>query len=377
MLLCLGPGGAERVAARTANHWAEKGWDVSILTYVDDVECPPFYDLHPDIEYTPLGIFGASDTLLQGVWNNLARVRVLRKAIAERDPDVIVSHIDRENVLTYLATRGLGIPQVARLSQHPYREDENQLWEHLRRFTYRHVDRLVVQTQRGHSDLWRRARQRAVVIPNPVVEPPEPHGADTVDIPNPAIVTIGSLTEQKNHDLLLRAFATVVEAQPDWHLVLVGDGPLRSEIQRTARRLGIEDRVHLMGVIQEVYHVLRQAELFVLPSRYEGFPNALAEAMAVGLPVIATDCETGPRELIRDGVDGLLVPNNDVAALAAALSRLINAPGERARLSSRAPEVVERFSFDDVMATWDDLLIRVSGLGEQGAGLRVPASQSG
>ena len=120
--------------------------------------------------------------------------------------------------------------------------------------------------------------------------------------------------------------------------------------------LGLTDRILLPGRVSNPEAALKQADLFVLPSRFEGFPMALCEAMAAGLPVIAADCPTGPREIIRPDVDGILIPPEDPAALAAALARLMDDDALRHRLGGRAAEVVDRFSVDRIMAMWEAIV---------------------
>lgn len=170
------------------------------------------------------------------------------------------------------------------------------------------------------------------------------------------VVAVGRLVAQKGFDLLLQAFARLQGRYPDWSLVIVGEGPLRAELEGLVERLGLSGRVFLPGLVQAVPALLKRCDLFVLASRYEGFPNALGEAMAAGLPVIAADCPTGPRELVRHGVDGLLVPPEDPATLAEAMDRLMGDGEERRRLAGRAVEVTARFSEEKVLALWDQVL---------------------
>ena len=161
----------------------------------------------------------------------------------------------------------------------------------------------------------------------------------------------------KGFDLLIEAFGRCATKHADWSLVILGEGPERASLQTFAVALGIADRVSLAGQVQEPATILNGADLFVLSSRSEGFPNALLEAMACQLPVVSTDCG-GPRNIIRDGVDGILVPPDDVTALADAMDRLMANPDERRRLGAGALEVIERFSMEKVMTMWDEAVTR-------------------
>jgi len=171
---------------------------------------------------------------------------------------------------------------------------------------------------------------------------------------------MGRLDHQKGFDLLIRAFAGLKENQRDWTVLILGEGPARIELEALRSNLRLDNRILMPGRIKNVHEVLQQADLFVMPSRYEGFPNALCEAMACGLPVICTDCPSGPREIIRHGIDGLLVANENIEALTSTMDQLMGSEAERNHLASRAPEVKQRFSLESVMQMWEESLKELS-----------------
>jgi glycosyltransferase involved in cell wall biosynthesis len=348
-------GGAERVMSVMANYWAAKGWNVTLLTLDDGLE-PPFYDLDSKIRFIPLGIAGDSPNLIVGLWNNLKRVYVLRRAIYNSQPKVVLSFLDKTNVLTLLAARMLGVPVVVSERIDPEMYSIGNAWNKLRRWTYPIAERVVVQTERARAYFPRKVQTDIKIIPNPIVSLPQEKTSSNKLPTKSSIIAIGRFDRQKGFDLLLQAFARLKDQHPKWNLTILGEGPLRAELESLRHELGLTDRVHLPGLVQNPYELLNQANLFVLSSRFEGFPNSLCEAMASGLPVIATDCPSGPREIIRDGVDGLLIPPEDVEALAKAMDRLMSDEPERKRLASRAVEITERFGLEKVMGMWEELV---------------------
>ncbi len=347
--------GAERVMSLLANHWASKGAEVLILPLADG-QAKPFYPLDPAIAVRPLDLLGESSSVFEAIANNLRRLRVVRRAFKEARPDVVISFIDKANAIAVLASRGLGFPVVISERTDPSRRSLGRFWEALRRFAYPRADCVIFQSRAVLEWFPPIVRSKGRVIPNPVPPPPASAAIPSERAPGLRLVAIGRLFPVKGFDLLLRAFAQAAPRIPDGRLEVWGEGPERASLERLARELGLSGSARFMGITDRPFDVLRNADVFVMPSRAEGFPNALVEAMACGLPVISSDFGGAAREILRDGVDGLLVPREDPSSLAEAMVRLSEDPELRGRLSGRAVEVVERFSHDRVMGLWEDAI---------------------
>ncbi|MCC6872928.1 MAG: glycosyltransferase family 4 protein [Sandaracinaceae bacterium] len=347
----LGSGGAERVAAILANAWAERG-DRATLVTLDDA--PSFYALDPRVERVALGLAGASHGMLDRAVQTARRVRALRRAVGASRPDVCVGFIDRFNVMLIAATQGLGVPLVVSERVHPGFVDPRG-WGAVRRAFYTRAGAVVAQTERTAAALRWPLSPTVVAIGNPVPE----MAARATKAERPRVIAAGRLVPQKGFDVLLRAFARV--DAPQWELVIFGEGPERARLEALRGSLGLGDRARLAGTSDELVMELARASIFVLASRFEGFPNVLCEAMAVGLPVIATRCPAGPEEIVREGIDGRLVEVDDVPALARALEELIRSPEQRARMAGAARTISQRYGVARIVAAWDEVFDHVTG----------------
>ena len=362
----LGYSGIERIMATMTNYFVKKGWQVTYVTLDDDSNMP-FFELDPRIRLIRLGVYKPSTNLLEAVWNNMKRIYTLRRAIGESKPDAVISFWTYVSVLVLLASRGLGVPVIVSEHGDPQTDKLIRLLDWLRRWGYTFAAQVVVLTERAKACYSPRVQARIRVIPNPLA-PIGSSGRDTTcfHIAKPSLIAMGRFHRQKGFDLLLEAFSRLKDSYPDWSLTILGDGPLQPQIEALRDELGLKDKVLLPGLVRNPHQVLRQADIFVLSSRWEGMPVALMEAMSCGLPVISTDCRTGPREIIRDGVDGILVPPEDVEALTVAMDDLMSDKSKRERLSCRAVEVNERFNLNKVMEMWEELFRGVFPDGKEG-----------
>ena len=354
VISALNAGGAQRILTQMANYWNQKGWEVTLLNF-EDGRVPPFFKLDPGVVYRPLGISGPSSNWIAAVFKSFRRIRILREGIAASKPDAVISFIDTTNVLTLLATVGLSFPVIVSERTAPGSYQLRFVWKMLRKLSYRRADAIVVQSEGARSYFGGRLRTRTSIISNPVLPAPA-QDSQPLRERGSVISTVGRLIKWKGHDLLLRAFGLICQKHSDWQMVIWGEGPERANLETLARQLGLENRVSFAGETNDTFEKLRESDLFVLSSRFEGFPVALCEAMSCGLPVISFDCPFGPREVIRQDLDGVLVPPENVDLLAKAMDRLISQPVERQRLASKAIEVTERFGPAKIMGQWEELL---------------------
>lgn len=340
------------------------GHSVTVITlYNEDSD---FFVLPKEAERIALGVDGDSATVIHGLGNNLQRLRVLRRAIKSSRPDAVISHIYRTNVMTILAVGKTGVPVIVVEHNDPGMNPAGRIWGTLRRRTYPRARKLVSVSRGVDKHFSWLSEEKRTVIHNPLELLEDRHGVSypgaEANPPRRWITAMGRLTPQKGFDLLLQALARIAGRHPDWGLMIIGEGQLRGELEALTNQLGLSQSVSFPGLLANPLPALRNSKLFVMASRFEGFPYAALEAMACGLPVIYTDCPSGPREIIREGVDGLLVPNGDVAALAAAMDRLMSDDAERSRLAERASEVLERFGSAKIVAQWEDLLENIATL---------------
>ena len=344
-------GGAEHIVMNMAAHWAAKGDDIRIFTFTAD---PPPGGIAPRVTVVPLGLAAPAGNIVQGIAGNLRRVRGLRAVLRSFGPDVVISFMEPTNVVAILASWRMKWPVAVADRVDPGLHSYGRSWRLLRNLTYPFAQALVLQTERVKTRYPKNCLHRAVVIPNAVYQAPADPPAGDAD--SFVVAAMGRLDRQKGFDLLLEAFAGLDREFPRWALHIYGQGDEHERLSDMITALGLQGRAVLRGRTPDPAAALAACDIFVLSSRYEGFPNVLLEAMVQGRPVIAADCPMGPAEIVRDGENGLLIPANDPETLRRALRLLMRDAALRDRLGRAARAVRDDYDPARIMAQWGRLL---------------------
>ncbi len=335
-----------------ANYWSGKGQEVTVATWAGKA-VPDFYKLDKSVNRVFIGLYG--NFKQEPCVNPIKGTRKLIETSLALKPDVIISFSDATNVVAIacgIITRTPVIAGVRTSISHWLSERPKWRWPIF--LAYRMATQVVVQTQACGQWLSRFTKCNPIVIPNSLRDLPDPC-PERQNI----VICVGRLTREKGHDLAIRAFADISPSFPDWKLFIIGTGPLLGQLNQLATDLGIIDSVVFVGEITDTEQWMAKASLFLMPSRYEGFPNALTEAMAMGAPVISSDCEYGPSDLVLDGKNGILVPPEDYESLARAMRRLMASKRLRCELGNNAMQVRELLDLSHIMSQWEALLAKV------------------
>ncbi len=340
-------GGAERVMVNLAKDFAKSGYETVLVTsFTDTWE----YPVDENVKRISL-----TDNLPDGfLKRNLFLVKKLRTVIKEEKPDSIVSFMAEPNFRMLLATFGIKGRKIISIRNDPNKEYPNKVFRLLAKTLYRRADGVVFQTEDAKKWFPKSIQKKSSIIMNQV---DEIFYTTELSSERCDIVTTGRLTEQKNHKLLIRAFAQIADKINE-NLVIYGEGELREELEALIADLGLQNRVFLPGATQNVPEVLSRAKLFVLSSDYEGMPNSLMEAMAMGLPCISTDCPCGgPRMIIENDVNGFMFSVGDVDALATKIKRVVEMTSENLKkISDNAKRVTQNCEPKSVFKKWENYI---------------------
>lgn len=283
------------------------------------------------------------------------RVRQIRNLIKAGGYDYVICYMWDLNVTTLVASLGLRARVIVSERGFPGTPTRSKFSRLVERVLYELAYRIVYQTREAQAFCPRKLESRSVVVPNMI----ETYGLEAYQgVRSQKIVSIGRLGAQKNFPLLLRSFAQFLQTNPNWTLEIYGKGGLEGELRALVGRLGVADSVVFAGYVNDIGARIRDAGMFVLSSDYEGISNAMSEAMALGVPVVCTDCPVGGAALlIDDRVSGILVPVRDQNALTSAMQEIATDSALARRLSEGAQASVARFAPEQMVQVWEESVL--------------------
>ena len=345
-----GSGGAERQIILLSNQLAQRGHEVT-LCVLNEFNSP--YPISEKVNIIDLTNKEGSDKLR--IWR---RYRAFKKTVESIRPDVIVNYNLQSAYFCLAISKKARGKVVYSERGDPYDNQYSGLLGKVRDMTVVRMDGLVFQSEGARDFFPDKVKKKSIVIHNSVNIPREKY-------PMPAfrekrIINVGRLHPQKNQRLLIDAFARIASKFPEYILDIYGDGALREELKKQIDTLGLTDRVRLNASRKDLFDCIYKAALFVLTSDYEGMPNALMEAMALGLPCISTDCRPGgARTLIDQGMNGFVVPCGDVCALAEEMEYLLSHPEQSAKMALEARNLQNTHSDKEIFQKWHKFLIQL------------------
>lgn len=341
-------GGAEKMMVTVANKLAEKH-DVTFLTFRKDEVLQPLSDVVHYI-YNPLYKNRFK------IFENLGQIIALHKYIKKEKFDLAIAFLHPAHYMLTVAAKGTKTKVLLSERADPTQRNNRNIFFRLLYWVLNKADAYVFQTEQAKAFYAKRAQECSAVIPNPIPDKKIPKaysGERKKTIVNVARHEI----VQKRQDVLIEAFERVSKKLPEYELHLYGDGPDEDLIRNLAEKSGAGNKIKLMGVSHSVLEDIKDGSLFVLSSDYEGIPNALLEAMAIGLPCVSTDCSPGgARVMINSGENGIIVPCANAEVLSEAMISLLENSELSEKFSKKATEVIEKFDKEKILNKWAEFI---------------------
>lgn len=340
-------GGAERVLSILANSLIILKYEVTIILYYDREIC---YELNNDIKIIEI----EKETKSSSYFTNML---FLRKYI-QRNADIVVSFLTVFNIFSILTTFNLHIPIIVSNRSDPNYEPRKRRLRMLRNFLYRFSSKIIVQTTSAKRYFPFSLQDKIVEIANPI-SGTLVKGEALLQEKEKKIVAVGRLIQSKNQLLLINAFTRIANKYADYELHIYGDGEYKAILEKQINDLNMSDRIILMGEEKNIFDKIKNADVFVLTSNYEGMPNSLLEAMCLGLPVVATRV-AGAEDFIVSGENGLLVDCNDQQGVELSLEQLLDNPKQKETIAKNAVEIYEELRESQIINKWIKVLEEAS-----------------
>lgn len=353
----LNAGGAERATVSLANSFVQNGHEVEIITFRGEES---FYTLDEKVTVKSAGFDEIEHTAsAKRLFGTVKRMFALRRLVKNSGVDVLIGMSFSMTWYAVFATIFTKIKSIGTERNNPYKYKASKFNTFMRKLFYHFCSGYIFQTEKSAKFFTDELKETDIIIPNAIfnetiytLEPPENR--------EKIICAVGRLTEQKRFDVLIDAFKKIADRFPDYNLIIFGEGELRKELEEQCRRLELKKRVFLPGTNPQAVRVVNGASAFVLSSDMEGMPNALMEAIAMGVPCISTRCDMGPEELIENTVNGLLIETGSAEQIAAALFKILTDTEFAKKLSENGRKMIKTHSIETISEKWLDFIKKIT-----------------
>ena len=337
-------GGAETILTRYANFFSKE--DQVSITLLSNKKI--HFNLNKNINIYEFNNKIAKKSLFRKINLPYQQIKHIAKSIKTDDPDIIVSFISATNILATVAARLEKKPIILAERSSYHRAVKNDFWKFLRRITYPFANTVIVLTQEDKPKY--HFVKNVFVLQNPLILKNQHTKVQREKI----ILGVGRLNNVKGFDMLIKAFSKV--SSNDWKLIIAGEGKERTTLENLITEYNLINKVELVGLIEDMEYYYKRSSIFILSSRSEGFPGALCEAMGYGCASIAFDCPTGPKEIIKNGENGILIEPNNIQLLTKEIEVLINNETTRKRIGTNALNISKNLEINNISQEWKKIM---------------------
>jgi glycosyltransferase involved in cell wall biosynthesis len=348
-----GPGGLERILSLKASSLAENyGYEVNVLS-LNELGIKSFYDFSSTIKFHNIEVKGNSLNYF------ISYTKGMRRKVSEISPDIIIVCDDGLKGFFLPLLLGKPCPMIyeRHVSKNIFFNENSRFFAKfftkikflLMNFLAKNYDKFIILSE-GTREEWK--LDNIMVVPNMISFYPN----EAAKLSNKTVVAVGKQSYQKGYDRLLQSWVSVNKKHPDWVLNIYGKSDSSQKLLKLATKLNIKESVFFFEPVKNIDQKYLESSIYVMSSRYEGFPMVLLEAMACGLPCVSFNCPTGPEDIIKNGEDGFLIENNDTEEFALAINFLIENEDQRQIFGNKARRNIERFNSESIMSVWDSLL---------------------
>ena len=356
-LLCMNPGGAEKVVATLSNYWVKNGKEIDIIIFVGE-NYPIFYKLDPRIKIHKLDLYGESKNIFEAIIRSYRIIKRLIKIYKDINPDVIIAHGNREITLATISSIFTKTKLVGYIhnDQSKFYKDKSMIWRILERIIYPLTNKLIIMDNVIKNNLPFFSQKKSIEVNNPVDDDYYSNDklSETKDI-----IHVGSFIKRKNQACLIKAFGKIQKKHNDTNLILIGEGPEKKNCEQLTKDLGVNKKVNFVGNTENIKDYLKKSSLFIMPSYSEGMSIAILESLAVGLPLIATNFSPFHKKITLNGKNGYLVNVNDESDMAEKIDLILKDDELRYNMSEVSKRISKEYSVEKISEKWDEIFREV------------------